>query len=151
MSGDLDVIERWIGDLLSRLDAKEQAKVNRSIAMVLRRSQSQRIGSQQNPDGSRFDPRKPSKNLRGKAGAIRRRGMFTKLRTQKYLKASSNASEISVGFRGRAAMIAMIHQYGLESHYKNKSFNMPVRQLLGLTDTELDAIREAVLSQLSGQ
>jgi len=151
MADDLEVIERWIGDLLSRLDAREQAKVNRSVATILRRTQSQRIAGQQNPDGTRFDPRKPAKNLRGKAGGIRRRGMFTKLRTQKYLKASSNASEISVGFRGRAAMIALIHQYGLESHYKNKSFKMPVRQLLGLTEAELEAIRDAFLTQLSGQ
>lgn len=151
MADDLEVIERWIGDLLARLDGKEQAKVNRSIAMVLRRTQSQRIASQQNPDGSRFDPRRPAKNLRGKGGGIRRQRMFTKLRTQKYLKTASNASEINVGFRGRAAMIAIVHQYGHQAHYKNKTFKMPVRQLLGLTDAELDAVREAILTQLAGQ
>lgn len=151
MDNDLQVIEQWIGDLLARLDSKEQARVNRAVGIELRRSQAQRIANQQNPDGSAYEPRKRFKNLRGKKGAIRRKGMFTKLRTQKYLKGTSTASEISVGFRGRAAIIALEHQYGMDSRYKNQTFKMPVRKLLGLTQAELEQIRDAFLTQLAGK
>lgn len=151
MDNDLQLIEQWIGDLLARLDSREQAKVNRAVGVVLRRSQAQRIASQQNPDGSAYEPRKQSKNFRGKKGKIRRKGMFTKLRTQKYLKATSTASEISVGFRARGAVIALVHQYGKESKNKNTTFKMPMRKLLGLTEEELEQISNAFLSQLAGK
>ncbi len=151
MDNDLQVIEQWIGDLLARLDSKEQARVNRAVGIALRRSQAQRIASQQNPDGSAYEPRKQSKNFRGKKGKIRRKGMFTKLRTQKYLKATSTASEISVGFRGRAAVIALVHQYAKDSRYKNTTFKMPMRKLLGLTEEELEQISNAFLNQLAGK
>lgn len=151
MDNDLQLIEQWIGDLLARLDSRERAKVNRAVGVVLRRSQAQRIASQQNPDGSAYEPRKQSKNFRGKKGKIRRKGMFTKLRTQKYLKATSTASEISVGFRARGAVIALVHQYGKESKNKNTTFKMPMRKLLGLTEEELEQISNAFLSQLAGK
>lgn len=151
MDNDLQAIEQWIGDLLARLDSKEQVRVNRAVGIALRRSQAQRIASQQNPDGSAYEPRKQSKNFRDKKGKIRRKGMFTKLRTQKYLKATSTASEISVGFRGRAAVIALVHQYAKDSRYKNTTFKMPMRKLLGLTEEELEQISNAFLNQLAGK
>ena len=115
----------------------------------LRRSQAQRIAAQENPDGSKYSPRS-KKNFRGKQGGIRRKAMFSRLRTTKHLINQSNNSEISVGFRARSAMIAVVHQYGLKAESFGSSFTMPKRQLLGFKQSELDDIKDAFIQFLAG-
>ena len=149
-STDLEPLEQWIGDLLSRLSDGELKRITRIVGTELRRSQAQRIAAQENPDGSKYSPRS-KKNFRGKQGGIRRKSMFTKLRTVKHLANQSNSSEITVGFRARSAMIALVHQGGLDSESFGSTFKMPQRQLLGFKQTELDQIRDAFLQFLAGQ
>lgn len=150
MSNELAPLEQWIGDLLSRLSDTEIKRINRLVGMELRRSQVQRIAAQENPDGSKFTPR-TQKNFRGKSGGIRRKKMFTKLRTAKHLINQSNSSEITVGFRARSAMIAIVHQYGEDAESFGHTFKMPERQLLGFKESELEQIRGAFLQFLAGQ
>ncbi|NWC10169.1 phage virion morphogenesis protein, partial [Pseudomonas agarici] len=79
----------------------------------IRRSQQQRVLAQQNADGTRYAPRK-ARDLRGKKGRIKRKiKMFQKLRTASYLKARGDGNGISVGFTGRVARIARVHQFSL--------------------------------------
>src|SRR5690606_36354822 len=120
---------------------------------ALRRGQRDRIARQRNPDGSAYKPRKPpSKNLRGKAGGIRRKTMFAKLRTQSHLKVEATAEGLAVGFRGRSATIATAHQRGLiRTSSSGRRYVTPQRQLLGLTGAELDQLADAYLEHLSGQ
>ena len=150
MSDDLQSLEDWIGGLLSRLKPSELKRINRIIGTGLRRSQSQRIAAQENPDGTKFTPRS-NKNFRSKKGGIRRRKMFTKLRTTKHLVNQSTDSEITVEFRSRSAMIAVVHQYGCDSEVSGHKFQMPQRQLLGFKDSELEQIQNAFLEFLAGQ
>src|SRR5690606_18062349 len=87
--------------------------INRRVGVDLRRSQASRIARQRNPDGTAYTPRKGTgKNLRSKKGIIKRGAMFARLRTQKFLKVTTDSDSLSVGFRGRAGMIAIIHQHG---------------------------------------
>ena len=148
MSDDLQALEDWAGALLNRMEPKERRTLTQRLARELRRSQQQRIKAQQNPDGTAYAPRK--KQLRSKAGRIRQRKMFTGLSKAKYLKASSNANGLSVGFVGRTAWIARVHQRGLrDSAAKGgPKIDYTQRRLLGLTKADLDMIRDGLLNHL---
>nr|WP_315384204.1 phage virion morphogenesis protein [uncultured Sphingomonas sp.] len=58
MSGDLAELERIAGALLRATARPERRRILRAMAKDLQRSQSARIGRQQNPDGSGYTPRK---------------------------------------------------------------------------------------------
>ncbi|MFB9038464.1 phage virion morphogenesis protein [Xanthomonas arboricola] len=108
---ELTSLENWAAPLLARLQEGERRKLARKIGTALRRSQSQRIGKQQAPDGTPYAPRK--EQLRDKAGKVKRKKMFAKLRQAKYFKVSASPNQVSVGFVGRVARIARVHQEGL--------------------------------------
>tara|TARA_R110000851_G_scaffold333531_1_gene514907 strand:+ start:81109 stop:81573 length:465 start_codon:yes stop_codon:yes gene_type:complete len=152
MSDDPYVLDDWLAGLIAKLDPAQRRAVNRRVAFVLRRSQAARIAQQRNPDGSRYQPRKnQNKNLRSKRGTIKRRSMFAKLRTQKYFKVDADADSLSVSFRGRAGMIAIVHQYGENRTAESgQRFITPKRELLGLTNAELDVLADAYIRHLAG-
>lgn len=148
---DLEALEDWAGALLARLSPSDRRRLNTTIGRDLRRNQQRRIAAQRNPDGSAYAPRKPRKNLRGKAGRIKRQ-MFTKLKQAKHLKLQSTPSEIAIGFVGRAARIARVHQRGLRDRPEKGAPDVQYarRELLGLTEADLDLIRDALLEHLVG-
>lgn len=148
-ANDLSALEDWAGALLAKLSAAERRKLNQDIARDLRRSQQQRIAEQRNPDGSAYAPRKPRKNLRGKKGRIKR--MFAKLSQAKHLKLQSSSEAIAIGFAGRTARLARVHQYGLRDRAARGAPDTQYdrRQLLGLTDADLDLIRDRLLDHLA--
>lgn len=153
---ELSALEDWAGALLAKLEpaARRQAAVD--IARELRRSQQARIASQRNPDGTAFEPRKPrqvmkSKKLREKAGRIKRRAMFAKMRTARFFKVETDSSGLSIGFAGRIARLARIHQEGQQSEVEagGPVYQYPVRQLLGFSQAERDLIRDKLLEHLA--
>jgi phage virion morphogenesis protein len=148
VSNDLRALEDWAGALLVKLGPTERRRLTQSIARDLRRSQQQRIASQRNPDGSAYAPRKPRK-LRSKAGRIRRK-MFAKLRTARHLKLQSSAERIAIGFLGRTARLARIHQYGLRDRAGRNAPQVQYsqRELLGFSEVELEMIRDRLLRHL---
>jgi phage virion morphogenesis protein len=152
MSADpLQQLEDWAGPLLAKLGPAEQRKLARTIARDLRRSQAQRIARQQNPDGSAYEPRKPQKRpaIRDRKGGIK--AMFTKLGTAAHLKQLVNGSEASLAITGRAARIALVHQYGLRDQVSpgGPSIFYPARALLGLTDAEREHVRDLLLDHIT--
>lgn len=151
MADDLSALEDWAGGLLAKLDPREQRKVTQGIARDLRRNQQRRIAAQQNPDGTPFAPRKPRQTLRGKQSRIKRQ-MFTKLRQARYLKLQSTADSIAIGFLGRAARLARVHQYGLRDRPGQNAPDVRYarRELLGFTPDDLDLIRDRLLDHLAG-
>jgi phage virion morphogenesis protein len=110
---DLAPIEQLCRDLLLRTAAPERARLMRSIAREIRKSQSDRIAAQRDPDGAAFAPRRPKLDRGRKKGRLRQQKMFRKICMAKSLKAGGNADEAWVGFGGRASLIASIHQDGL--------------------------------------
>ena len=121
----------------------------KEIATKVRTSQAARIKDNKNPDGSAYEQRKPQK-LRDKKGAIRRR-MFQKLIRAKWLKARTNATDASIEFIGRAGRIARVSQYGLRDKVNKRGLEVqyPQRELLGLTDNEIDMIENIVISRMT--
>jgi phage virion morphogenesis protein len=144
---DFADIEALAGGLLRRVDAGERSKILRVMARALRSSQSARIARQQDPDGQPYAARKaqPSGRLR-RGGTIRRKAMFRKLRNTSNLKAGSTDTEAWVGFSGRAARIARVHQEGLRDAPAKGAKPVRYAQRVLLGDTEAD--REALLDIL---
>ncbi|MBR7777368.1 phage virion morphogenesis protein [Undibacterium rugosum] len=149
MSHDLTALEQWAGALLAQLEPSARSKVNQLVAQDLRRNQQQRIKAQQTPEGAAYTPRKPRKDLRGKKGRIKKQksAMFTKLRTATHLKIKSEAGEISVGFFGRVARIARVHQFGLKDRVARNGPEVQYaeRPLLGFSHADRELIKDSLL------
>lgn len=151
MSDQLQALEEWAGVLLHRLEPAARTSLAKTIAQQLRRSQQKRIREQRNPDSSQYAPRK-QRDLRGKKGRIKRKvKMFQKLRKASYLKANGDKNAIGVGFTGRIAKLARVHQYGLKDRSERgaRDVHYHQRELLGFTEADLDMIRDTLLSRLT--
>ena len=151
---ELQALEDWAGALLGQLQPAARRAAMTDIARDLRRSQQKRIAEQRNPDGSQFEPRKAravEKKLRGKAGRIKRRAMFAKLRTARFLKIESDAAGLAIGFAGRVARLARIHQQGETAPVApgGPDYTYPARVLLGFNQQERDMIRDKLLAHLT--
>lgn len=148
----VEEVQAKLTALIANLSPQARRQLGRKIGQALRKSQSNRIARQQNPDGSAFEPRKPRKEFGKKKGRIKRKAMFTKLRTARHLKVRSNGNEVSVGFNGSSAAIAAVHQYGLSaSPSKNKDFKVQYaqRELLGFSESDVELIENLIIEQLS--
>ncbi|NWD44443.1 phage virion morphogenesis protein [Pseudomonas yamanorum] len=151
MPSNLEALETWAAVLLARLEPGERSKLARSVGQELRRSQQKRVMAQENPDGTRYAPRK-RRDLRGKQGRVRRKlAMFKKLRTARYLKVRGDRNTVTVGFTGRVARIARVHQYGLKDRAERGApeVRYEQREPLGFTDADLDLIRDGILVHLT--
>jgi phage virion morphogenesis protein len=150
---DLTALEAWATPLLQQLSRGEIRRLAVAIARDLRRGQQQRITAQQNPDGSPYEPRKaqPKRRLRDQVGALRRGAMFSKLRTAKHLLTRADAEGAVVGFVGRAARIAAVHQYGERDQVQpgGPEVQYPARELLGFTPADLERVRDLLLQHLA--
>jgi phage gpG-like protein len=81
---------------------------------------------------------------------LRARAMFRRLRSGRFLKADASANEAWVGFAGRIAAIARIHQQGLFDRPtpRSREVRYAERQLLGLTAQDRAGILDAVMEHL---
>lgn len=149
---ELQALEDLAGALLAQMEPAARREAMKDIARELRRSHQKRIAEQRNPDGTAFEPRKPrlaEKDLRGKAGRIKRRAMFAKMKTARFLKIETDADGLAIGFAGRVARLARIHQHGEKSQVvPGIEYQYPVRQLLGFTEQDREMIRDRLLSRL---
>ena len=76
--------------------------------------------------------------------------MFSKLRTAKHLKIQTDENGLSVGFLGRVARIARVHQEGLTDRVSRNGpeVNYPARVLLGFTNVDRELIQDSLLRHL---
>ena len=148
MSDDLTALETWLNPLLAKLEPQERTKLAREAAREIRKNQTKRITAQKNPDGSAYEKRKP-RDLRGKQGRIKKK-MFQKLKMARYLKVQGSEQAVTVGFTGRVARIARVHQYGLKDRAGRGAPEVRYarRELLGLSEDDLEIIRGALLDHL---
>lgn len=77
--------------------------------------------------------------------------MFTRLRTARHLRLQASDEAATIGFLGRTARIARVHQEGLRDAVKpgGPHYHYPARALLGLTDVEREHIRELLLAHIA--
>ena len=145
---DLQQLEGWAGPLLAKLQPGARRRLARAVGTALRRSQVQRIREQRNPDGSAYAPRK-----RSQAGQIKRRAdrMFQGLTKAKHFKVEASEQAVAVGFLGRVARIARVHQEGLSDRVtaNGPTVRYERRELLGFTDAERQSIRDLLIEHLT--
>ncbi|WP_275098069.1 phage virion morphogenesis protein [Sedimenticola hydrogenitrophicus] len=149
MSDDLTALENWVQPLLDQLTPAARRRLLRQLAVQLRAGQQARIDRQQNPDGTPFEPRKERSTR--KRGRIRRQAkMFRKLRQARHLKIRTTASQVAVGYSGKTARIALVHQEGKLDRVSpgGPLYQYARRILLGFTADDRDAITETALSHL---
>lgn len=149
-------LEHWLEPITAALGGAARAQLARRLARDLRSRQARRIAAQQNPDGSPYARRQPRKRqttqrLADKAGRIRRTGkMFSALRSQRFLLARADAKGLSVGFSGRIADLARIHQQGELALVAPNGplYQYPARRLLGWSDDDQAWLIEQVRQHL---
>ena len=148
MADDLTRLETWCKPLLDKLSAGERTRLARAIATPLRRSQTQRIAAQRNPDGSGYEPRKP--RIRDKKGRVRK-GMFARLRTARYLRSRVTPNSVAVEFVGRVSRIARVHQEGGSDRVSKNGprVRYPARGLLGFTSADERLVRDLLIDHLT--
>ena len=147
MSSNVLELANYLQPLLERLSMGERARLAKQMGRDLRKSQGKRISEQKNPDGSSYTPRR--KRLREKKGKIKRK-MFTKIKNTSNLKVLSNADSIAIGFVGRVARIARVHQEGLKDRAEKGAPDVvyPKRELLGFTEQDIKLVEDSFLKHI---
>lgn len=147
---DLEPLDAYCSALLSSLQPSARRQLAKHISTGMRASQAKRIAAQRNPDGSEFAPRKRQK-LSNKKGRIRRT-MFAKMRTNRYLKTEASSESAVVTFANEVQRIANVHQSGLRdkvNRRRNLEVKYEARELLGITDGDVDLVKELVINHLA--
>ena len=125
-------LNRWFDQYLQHLEPSQRRELMRRLAQGLRIRSKDRISQQRDPNGNRFTPRK-----RDQIGSIKRKGaMFKKIGQQ--LKTEYSADKASVGFGGRTAQIAKVHQEGktIRPTDHSKPTKYPIRELVGFSQDD---------------
>lgn len=148
MADDLTRFEQWAAPLIAALSDAQCRRLASDIGRQLKRSTSRRIAQQANLDGSPYEPRKP--RLRNQRDSIRREAMFKKIRSPKYLLLRTSAEGIALGYLGRLARIARVHQEGLTDKPQpgGPDVTYPERHLIGWTDDDADMVRDTIMRHL---
>ena len=156
MADDLTQLETWCAPLLAKLQPGKRTQVARKIGQALRRSQHQRIVANRAPDGGSFLPRKRKDGgtpIRAKKGRVKRKKdlMFQRISRTDYMKVDASPSAAAVGFMGRVARIARVHQEGRTDRInrEGRTARYPVRQLLGFTDADKRLVRDLLIEHLA--
>ena len=84
-------------------------------------------------------------------GNLRRKAMFRRLATARLLRSGEDDHSFWVGFTGRAAEVARIHHEGLRDRpsLKAKAITYPRRQLVGISDTDRQAVLDMLYTHLA--
>ncbi len=145
---ELEALTEHLGSMLNQLSDQERRKLEMQIGRKLRASQKSRITKQQNPDGSAYVPRKF--RLQDKKNKIKNK-MFNLIKNAKYMRFEHTAQGIAIGFAGRVAFIARVHQYGLRDKVEKDgpTVQYASRELLGFTAEEMDMIETEVFKFIS--
>lgn len=128
--------------LCQHLSSDQLEQVKKEVGQVLQQSQRKRIMAQRNPDGSKYEKR---------SGFIRQRSkkMFVKLKAARRLKKRIVDTGVEIGFWGRDAGIARVHQFGEYSKIGRHTIKMPKRELVGLTNNDVDMIESIIMKHIT--
>lgn len=130
---ELTALQERLAGLIASLSPAARRQMAAEIAKKLRTSQQQRIKRQQAPDGTPYAARK-RQPVRSKKGRIKRE-MFTRLRTNRFMKAKGSDSAAVVEFTGKVQRMARVHQYGLKDrpNRNSREVQYEARPLLGFS------------------
>ncbi|MFC5705410.1 phage virion morphogenesis protein [Aeromonas eucrenophila] len=141
---DLSHLTHWADGLLASMEPAARRQLASEMARTLRASQAQRIRANLQPDGHPMAPRKPQLKLKKGRGRLRRK-MFFKISNTTWLKARASEQQAVVEFVGTANRLATIHQYGLKDRIKGREIRYPARDMLGITNQEIEQLEALLL------
>ncbi|MGY2799255.1 phage virion morphogenesis protein [Ewingella americana] len=146
---ELTAFDSRLAALIAALSPQSRKAMAATIAKRVRKNQQDRIKRQVGPDGKPYVPRR-SQPLRKKKGRIKRE-MFSKLRTNKFLKAVGTGNDAVVEFTGQVQRMAQVHHYGLRDRpsLKAEPVKYEARPLLGLNAEDLKIVEEELTVLLS--
>lgn len=149
MADDLLKLNDWLTPLINKLEPSQRLRLAKEVAKEVRKSNQANMAAQQAPDGTPWQPRK--NKLRDSRGRLRQGPMFPKLRTARHIKTQGLPNEAVVQFVGRTARLAAVHHFGLRDRVSagGAEYSYPARELLGISDPTIEAIRDIVLHHLS--
>ena len=149
MADDFAKLESWLQQYAATLTPPARKKLMMAIMRELRRANAQRIAANVDPDGGKFEPRKPRK---GKAKRTPGGGaMFRKLRLARNMKIRHDPDEGQLAIPNR---ISLDHHYGLEAIIGYRADGSPirhtyaVRRLLGFGDADIRRIMDAAIDHI---
>lgn len=122
-------LNHWLDQISLRLEPGQRRELMRRLAQGLRVRHRDRIKQQRDPDGYRFIPRK-----RNQIGRIKRQGaLFQNIGKQ--IKTEYSSDHAAVGFGGRTAFVARVHQEGenIKPIKYSKATQYPIRKLVGFS------------------
>ncbi|MGS0705798.1 phage virion morphogenesis protein [Acinetobacter sp. ANC 3781] len=122
-------LDHWLDQIALRLEPTQRRELMRRLAQGLRVRQRDRIKQQRDPNGHRFIPRK-----RNQIGNKKRQGdLFQNI--GKDIKTEYSADHAAVGFGGRTAVVAEVHQQGktIKPSRYAKATHYPIRELVGFS------------------
>lgn len=144
---ELSPFDTRLAGLITALSPQSRKSLAVAVSKRLRASQHQNIKRQQAPDGTPYAPRKtPLRNTK----RLRDRAMFSKLRTERYMKAKGSGDEAVVEFVGRVKRMANVHHYGLRDRPSphSEAVKYEARPLLGFSKEDIEQIQRAILEHL---
>lgn len=149
---ELQPLHNRLDSLIANLSPQKCSQLAREVGRELAKSQQQRIARQQNPDGSRYAPRR----VQSKKGRIQHKSgaMFAKLKTARFMRTKNTADGIEIGYTGQNAFIAEVHQYGKIARVQPKAswkVKYEQRELLGFSESDVTMIEELVVKHLASQ
>lgn len=138
-------LNHWLDQIALRLEPGQRRELMRRLAQGLRVRHRDRIKQQRDADGYRFIPRK-----RNQIGRIKRQGaLFQNIGKQ--LKTEYSSDHAAVGFGGRTASVARVHQQGenIKPNRYAKPTQYPIRALVGFSQEDKKRIQQEILSFLT--
>lgn len=146
---ELTALQERLAGLIAGLSPAARRKMASEIAKKLRTSQQHRIKRQQAPDGTPYAARK-HQSVRSKKGRIKRE-MFSRLRTNRFMKARGSDSAAVVEFTGKVQRIARVHQYGLKDrpNCNVRVVQYAERKLIGFSLNDLSFVENLVMKYLA--
>lgn len=133
-------LNHWLDQIALRLEPGQRRELMRRLAQGLRVRHRDRIKQQRDPDGYRFIPRK-----RNQIGRIKRQGaLFQNIGKQ--LKTEYSSDHAAVGFGGRTAFVARVHQEGenIKPNKFAKATQYPIRKLVGFSKDDENWIQSEI-------
>ena len=140
-------LDGWLKSAIAATAPAARKRLLRDIVRELRKRNQARITRQVAPDGEKWEPRK--KNARGKVRSTAK--MLIGLRAARRMRIKVKADGAELGYEGRTARIAAVHQFGgLDAVSDNgPRVRYPARPLLGVSADDRAMVRSLLLNELS--
>ena len=143
------ILDAWMANALTALAPAERASLFRRIGRALLQRNRQHMTRQVAPDGTAWAPRQ-----RDRHGRVRQASkMMVGLRAARRMKATATPEGTEVGWSGRDARIAAVHQHGaldyVDRQHSQAQARYPVRALIGLTPDNVALVHGMVMAHLA--